>query len=73
MIKKKLKVNFKDKRGSITDIFYKKNIRHVAIIKSKTGVKRGDHFHKKTLPPLKSLSIFRYSNIIMLNYLFIGA
>ena len=48
MIKKKLKVNFKDKRGSITDIFYKKNIRHVAIIKSKTGVKRGDHFHKKT-------------------------
>tara|TARA_Y100000590_G_scaffold456462_1_gene607129 strand:- start:30 stop:449 length:420 start_codon:yes stop_codon:yes gene_type:complete len=48
MIKKKLKINFKDKRGSITDIFYKKNIRHVAIIKSKSGVKRGDHFHKKT-------------------------
>ena len=48
MIKKKLKINFKDRRGSISDIFYKKNINHVAIIKSKAGVKRGDHFHKKT-------------------------
>lgn len=45
---KKLKVNFKDKRGTISDIFYKKNIQHVAIIKSKPNVKRGDHFHKKT-------------------------
>ena len=25
-----------------------KNINHVAIIKSKAGIKRGDHFHKKT-------------------------
>ena len=48
MIKKKLKIQFKDSRGSISDIFYKKNINHVAIIKSKGGVKRGDHFHKKT-------------------------
>ena len=48
MIKKKLKIQFKDSRGSISDIFYKKNINHVAIIKSKAGVKRGDHFHKKT-------------------------
>ncbi len=45
---KKLKKNFQDKRGSITDIFYKKNIHHVAIIKSKPNVRRGDHFHKKT-------------------------
>jgi dTDP-4-dehydrorhamnose 3,5-epimerase-like enzyme len=45
---KKLKKNFQDKRGSITDIFYKKNIHHVAIIKSKKNVRRGDHFHKKT-------------------------
>jgi dTDP-4-dehydrorhamnose 3,5-epimerase-like enzyme len=45
---KKLKVDFKDKRGSITDIFYKKNINHVAIIKSKKGVRRGDHYHKRT-------------------------
>ena len=48
MIKKNLKLNFKDSRGSISDIFYKKNINHVTIIKSKAGVKRGDHFHKKT-------------------------
>ena len=48
MIKKKLKINFKDRRGSISDVFYKKNINHVTIIKSKAGVKRGDHFHKKT-------------------------
>ena len=45
---KKLKFDFKDKRGSITDIFYKKNIQHVAIITSKPNVKRGDHYHKKT-------------------------
>ena len=45
---KKLKVDFKDKRGTIMDIFYKKNIQHVAIIKSKPNVKRGDHYHKKT-------------------------
>lgn len=44
----KLKINFKDKRGTISDIFYKKNINHVAIIKSKKGVRRGDHYHKKT-------------------------
>ena len=45
---KKLKENFIDSRGSITDIFYKTNIQHVAIIKSKPNVRRGDHFHKKT-------------------------
>jgi dTDP-4-dehydrorhamnose 3,5-epimerase-like enzyme len=45
---KKLKINFKDRRGTITDIFYKKNIQHIAIIKSKPNVCRGDHYHKKT-------------------------
>ena len=45
---KKLKHDFKDKRGTITDIFYKKNIQHVAIISSKPNTKRGDHYHKKT-------------------------
>ena len=45
---KKLKYDFKDKRGTITDIFYKKNIQHVAIISSKPNIKRGDHYHKKT-------------------------
>ena len=45
----KLKINFKDKRGSIKDLFYKKNINHIAIIKSTKGALRGDHFHKKTV------------------------
>ena len=45
----KLKINFKDKRGSIKDIFYKKNINHIAVIKSAKGALRGDHFHKKTV------------------------
>ena len=45
---KKLKINFKDKRGSISDIFYNTSIQHVAIIKSKPHALRGDHFHKKT-------------------------
>tara|TARA_Y100000768_G_C23887787_1_gene638535 strand:+ start:191 stop:577 length:387 start_codon:yes stop_codon:yes gene_type:complete len=45
---KKLKIAFKDKRGSIADLFYKKNINHVAIIKSKPNTRRGDHYHKKT-------------------------
>ena len=39
---KKLKVNFKDKRGFISDIFYNKNIQHVSIIKSKPNALRGD-------------------------------
>ena len=46
---KKLKYDFKDKRGTITDIFYKKNIQHVAIISSKLNIKRGDHYRKKLL------------------------
>ena len=45
---KKIKTNFVDKRGSISDIFYKNNIQHVAVIKSKPNVRRGDHYHKHT-------------------------
>ena len=37
-----------DNRGIIADIFYQNNIDHVAAIKSKQGVRRGDHYHKKT-------------------------
>tara|TARA_B110000305_G_C19307606_1_gene572367 strand:+ start:289 stop:711 length:423 start_codon:yes stop_codon:yes gene_type:complete len=55
MIKKNIYKNirsplqsFKDKRGLIVDVFYKKNISHVAIISSKPNVIRGNHFHKKT-------------------------
>ncbi len=37
-----------DNRGKIADIFYKSGIDHVAIITSKKGVRRGDHYHKET-------------------------
>lgn len=37
---------FEDARGSISDIFYKKNIDHVAIINSEPNVMRGNHYHK---------------------------
>ena len=40
--------SFKDERGTIIDIFYKKNINHIAIIDSKPNAKRGNHYHKKT-------------------------
>lgn len=38
-----------DERGKIADIFYKKNIQHVAIVSSKKGALRGDHYHKHTV------------------------
>lgn len=38
----------KDSRGDISDIFYKHPVDHVAIINSKKGVFRGDHYHKLT-------------------------
>ena len=37
-----------DDRGMINDIFYNTNINHVAIIDSKPGVLRGNHYHKET-------------------------
>lgn len=37
-----------DERGIINDIFYNTNINHVAIIDSKPGVMRGNHYHKFT-------------------------
>ena len=51
-IRKKVKKplqSFKDNRGSIIDIFYKKKINHVAIIDSKPNALRGNHYHKKTI------------------------
>lgn len=44
----KIKVATRDNRGDISDIFYKHPIDHVAIINSKKGVFRGDHYHKYT-------------------------
>ena len=37
-----------DSRGSIVDIFYKKNINHIAVVKSHKGSIRGNHYHKET-------------------------
>ena len=45
----KFKPDFKDNRGSITDLFYSENINHVAHIKTvDTSSIRGNHYHKKT-------------------------
>jgi dTDP-4-dehydrorhamnose 3,5-epimerase-like enzyme len=37
-----------DQRGSISDILYSDVIHHVAIIESKAGSLRGNHYHKET-------------------------
>ena len=37
-----------DERGKISDIFYDANINHVAMIESKAGSIRGNHYHKLT-------------------------
>jgi quercetin dioxygenase-like cupin family protein len=39
---------FQDRRGTIADVFYQKNINHVAMLQSQPGVIRGNHYHKKT-------------------------
>jgi dTDP-4-dehydrorhamnose 3,5-epimerase-like enzyme len=39
---------FSDARGKIMDLFYEKNINHVAWINSVEGAIRGNHYHKKT-------------------------
>ena len=40
---------YKDQRGLITDVFYNKNINHVAYITTKKNGVRGNHYHKKTV------------------------
>ena len=40
--------NFTDARGTITDIFYKRNINHGCIITNEPGAVRGNHYHKHT-------------------------
>lgn len=37
-----------DNRGKIVDIFYKKNINHVAVVQSVKGSVRGNHYHMLT-------------------------
>jgi len=38
-----------DERGKITDVFYDENINHVAVINSKAGAERGNHYHKHSV------------------------
>jgi dTDP-4-dehydrorhamnose 3,5-epimerase-like enzyme len=42
------KINFKDGRGTITDIFVNSPKDHATIIFSKKGAVRGNHYHKKS-------------------------
>jgi len=48
-MKKILKNNFKDKRGSIIDIFVKKPKDHCSLVTFNKGAIRGNHFHKKSV------------------------
>lgn len=49
MIHKKITPATSDERGSISDILYRMEIQHAAIIESKCGgVIRGNHYHKAT-------------------------
>ena len=52
----KLKNNFKDKRGSITDIFYNKNFKHVSLITSKKDTIRGNNYFKSNTQYIYNLS-----------------
>ncbi len=38
-----------DERGKIADVFFKKNIEHVAMITINKGAVRGNHYHKQTV------------------------
>jgi len=46
MQRQKRKVDFKDKRGTIMDIFVKEPYEHCVIVYSNKGSVRGNHFHK---------------------------
>jgi dTDP-4-dehydrorhamnose 3,5-epimerase-like enzyme len=46
MKREKLRVNFKDKRGSIMDILVGVPFEHCVIIYCNKGAVRGNHFHK---------------------------
>ena len=52
----KLKNNFKDKRGSITDIFYNRNFKHVSLIASKKDIIRGNNYFKSNTQYIYNLS-----------------
>lgn len=48
MKREKKKVDYKDQRGSIMDIFVNEPYQHCVIIYCKKGAVRGNHFHKKS-------------------------
>ena len=52
----RLKNNFKDCRGSISDIFYNKNIKHISLIVSNKGVVRGNHCFRNNTQYIYNLS-----------------
>lgn len=43
------KVNYRDKRGEISDILIRERIDYVTLITSRKGATRGNHYHKKTI------------------------
>lgn len=45
----KIKPNFQDERGVISDILSHEPIEHVTVITSLKGVERGHHYHKETV------------------------
>ena len=49
MKKEKRKIDFKDARGTIMDIFVKEPYEHCVIIYSNKGAVRGSHYHKNSL------------------------
>lgn len=52
----KISTNFKDSRGSITDIVEQLNFNGATIISSKAGSVRGNHFHKQSVQHIYLLS-----------------
>lgn len=48
MKRQKRKVNFRDRRGTITDIFVSQPYEHCVIIYSGKGAVRGSHYHKRS-------------------------
>ena len=46
MKKLKIKVNFKDHRGIISDIIENENINAITLLTIKKGKVRGNHYHK---------------------------
>jgi len=48
--------SFSDDRGSITDLFYKANVNHVAIIDSVPLAERGNHYHAKSVQHIYIIS-----------------